>query len=291
MSPVRRTCVPPHSSIDQAGLVAVRLAHRHDAHLVAVFLAEQRHRAVFHRRLRRHQPRGDLGVLADAGVHLGLDPVQFIGGYRPRLGDVEAQPIGGVQAALLLHMGAELAPQRLMQQMRGGVMRADRATPRVIDRGDDGDAGRRDAGLDAAEMHEQVAQLLLRIGDRDHQTIGTGDHAGIADLAAAFAVERGLVQHDGDIGAGRGRFGRGAVRRRRPGFRPRRFPSRSRGTPTAPAFSLISNHTFSVAASPDPAQAARARVRCSCIAASNPARSTVRPCSRSASCVRSSGKP
>ncbi len=60
----------------------------------------------------------------------------------------------------------------------------------------------------------------------------------------------------------------------------------------APSFSLAARTTpRSVAASPDPAQAARARRRCSSIAASKPAVSTPRPCSRSASCVRSSGKP
>ena len=54
MSPVRATCVPPHSSTDQALLAlplvsdprrAFRLAHGHDAHLLAVLLAEQRHGA------------------------------------------------------------------------------------------------------------------------------------------------------------------------------------------------------------------------------------------------------
>ena len=69
----------------------------------------------------------------------------------------------------------------------------------------------RSAGLDPPEMDEQVAELLLRVGDDDAQAVGAGDHAGIADLAAAFAVERRLVQHDGDVGAGWRRFGRRAV--------------------------------------------------------------------------------
>ena len=44
ISPVRRTCVPPHSSTENGSPVVVALvaAHRDDAHLVAVFLAEQR---------------------------------------------------------------------------------------------------------------------------------------------------------------------------------------------------------------------------------------------------------
>ena len=44
---------------------SVRPAHADHPHLVAIFLAEQRHRAFVHRRVGRHQPGGDLGVLAD----------------------------------------------------------------------------------------------------------------------------------------------------------------------------------------------------------------------------------
>ncbi len=54
MSPVARTCVPPHSSVLKRAV-----ADRHDAHLVAVLLAEQRHRAGGDRFLR----------VADRGVH------------------------------------------------------------------------------------------------------------------------------------------------------------------------------------------------------------------------------
>ena len=58
MSPVRRTCVPPHSSTDQPSVLPRAFAHRDDAHLVAVFLAEQRARAGRARLVERHQPRG-----------------------------------------------------------------------------------------------------------------------------------------------------------------------------------------------------------------------------------------
>ena len=46
-----------------------------------------------------------------------------------------------------------------------------------------------------------------------------------------------------------------------------------------------------LAASPEPAQAARAAAFCAAIALSKPAASTESPRRRSASCVRSSGKP
>ena len=51
-------------------------------------------------------------------------------------------------------------------------------------------------------MHEQIAQLPLRVGDGDAQPVRPGNHPGVADLAAAFAVERRLVQHHRDLGPG-----------------------------------------------------------------------------------------
>ena len=56
--------------------------------------------------------------------------------------------------------------------------------------------GERTAGQ-RADMHEQVAQPLLRVGHGDHG-VADADGAVVADLAAGFAVERGLVgdHHD-----------------------------------------------------------------------------------------------
>ena len=62
-------------------------------------------------------------------------------------------------------MRAEFPAQRLVQQMRRRVMRADAATPRVIDGGDDGVIDVDRAALDHSEMDEQIAQFLLRVGD------------------------------------------------------------------------------------------------------------------------------
>ena len=58
-----------------------------------------------------------------------------------------------------------------------------------------------------------------------------------------------------------------------------------------PSRSAMSNQTSLSAASPEPFQAARAAAFCSAMAASKPARSTPMPRSRSASSVRSYGKP
>ena len=66
-----RTCVPPQSSTEKArrALIAVaRLAHRDDADLIAIFLAEQRHRAGGNRIVHRHEPRHHGAVLQDHRV-------------------------------------------------------------------------------------------------------------------------------------------------------------------------------------------------------------------------------
>ena len=50
--------------------------------------------------------------------------------------------------------------------------------------------------LDRADVHKNVARHLLRIGDAEAYVVGA-HHAGVADLAARFAVERGLVENHG----------------------------------------------------------------------------------------------
>ena len=86
-----------------------------------------------------------------------LRPRQVVARDRARLADVEAQPVRRVKAALLGDMVAEPPPQSLMQQMGRAVMRADRGAARVVDRRDHRRADHRLAGLDPAEMHEQIA--------------------------------------------------------------------------------------------------------------------------------------
>jgi hypothetical protein len=72
-------------------------------------------------------------VLADEGVHLALDLRQFLAGQRLAVAEVEAQPVGRVERAALRHVIAKRAAQRLVQQVRGGVVGADRAAAGVID--------------------------------------------------------------------------------------------------------------------------------------------------------------
>jgi hypothetical protein len=124
--------VPPQSSIDQAGFVALAPRPSNDADLVAVFLAEQRHRAGFHRRVRRHQPRGDLGVFADAAFTTASTRVSSSCGDRARLADVEAQPVRARSGCPSAPHACRVPAQRLVQQVRRRVVRADRGAAGVI---------------------------------------------------------------------------------------------------------------------------------------------------------------
>ncbi len=97
-----------------AAVLPVGLAHRHHAHLVAIFFVH------------RHQPRRDLVILQHHGIGDILDAAQFV--RRDRLGmhKVEAQAVRRHQRATLRDVVAQHLPQRLVQNVRRGVMGADR---------------------------------------------------------------------------------------------------------------------------------------------------------------------
>src|SRR3954469_2024800 len=80
--------------------------------------------------------------------------------------------------------------------MRGRVMRADRKAPAVIDFELQRGAELQLAALDRADVNEEIAELLLRVGDAEFDAALAGQYAGVADLAAGLRVERRLVQHD-----------------------------------------------------------------------------------------------
>ncbi len=56
-------------------------------------------------------------------------------------------------------------------------------------------AGLQGALLHGAQMHEEIAGLFLGLGDADSHALAA-HHAGVADLAAGFRIERRLVQDD-----------------------------------------------------------------------------------------------
>ena len=170
-------------------------AHGHHADLVAIFLAKERararlpgvidpHEARLHGAVLQHHAVGDLLDLRELAVADGLG-----------MGEIEAQPVGGDQRALLGHMIAQHLAQGLVQQMGGRMVGADGAAAAVVHLQLKGLTLAQGAQFHRHFMDEEVAQLLLRIGDEDPQAHG-GHHAHVADLAARFAIERRLVEHD-----------------------------------------------------------------------------------------------
>ena len=160
------------AQLDRVGLAVLALAHRDDADLVAVLLAEQRHGPGADRVVARHDPHRGLVVAAQEVVHLGLDRADLLGRHRAGLAEVEAQPVGGDQRALLRHVLAEMAAQGGVQQVGGGVRAADAVAAGGVGLQLDRVADRERAALQRADMDPEVAQALLRVGDPDHGVAG-----------------------------------------------------------------------------------------------------------------------
>ena len=171
------------AQLDRVGLAVLAQAHRDHAHLVAVLLAEQRHGARADRVVARHDPHARLVVAAQEVVDLGLDRPDLVRRHRPGLAEVEAQPIRRHQRALLRHMLAEMPAQRCVQQVGGRMRAADAVAAGGVGLELDRVAHRQRPALEPADMDEQVAQPLLRVGDLDHG-VAAADRAGVADLAA-----------------------------------------------------------------------------------------------------------
>src|SRR5690606_39252425 len=178
------------------GAVA-RLGDRHGADHLAVLLAEQRHRA-FAARLGERL--GD-----DLGGPVGEDHLVDLpgDGVKLRLADglvvreVEAQPVGRDERALLPDVLAEHAAQCGVEQVRRGVVTHDIPAALLIDR-----ALGPVANLDLAAHH--LANVQDQASNRGahrvdaYLPVPAAQHAGVADLAASLNVEGGLGQYDLD---------------------------------------------------------------------------------------------
>ena len=162
------------------------------ADLVAVFLAEEHHRtallglllrslAVLHERI----------VGADGPVDELLHLAQLLGRHLLEMREVETQDFGRHQRTLLLDMRAEHLAQRLVHEVRGGVVVGCglpffRVHP-----------GRKfGRGVLRELVHDMDDQAVLLLGGHDRNAlVGALDHTDVADLAARVAVERRAVEN------------------------------------------------------------------------------------------------
>src|SRR5712692_1381261 len=90
-------------------------------------------------------------------------------------------------------MVAEHLAERLVQEMGGRVVAPNLAAASVIDFKRKCRSRLQRAFLQLAEMREEVARLLLRVGDTEARTLARKNSV-VADLAAALAVERRLIE-------------------------------------------------------------------------------------------------
>ncbi len=94
-------------------------------HHLAVFLAEERHRAFLAGFVQRLDFLVDGHVFGNRFVDHLLDALDLFGGHRVGLGEVKAQMGGRNERTCLPRMVAEDFVQRLVQQVRGGVIAHD----------------------------------------------------------------------------------------------------------------------------------------------------------------------
>ena len=150
-------------------------------------------------------------VRADLRIDLGLDRGEIVGGQCGRVRKVEAEAVGGDEAALLGDVLPKPMAKRGMEQMGRAVIGADRAAMRDIDRLDKRVAELDRPFGDRRAKRVELAQRFRRRGNIGFEPVEHGQFSGVADLPAAFAVKRRLVEHDLDVIADRGAINQRAV--------------------------------------------------------------------------------
>ena len=174
-----------------------RAARFEDPHDVAVLLTEEGDRAELlgfvlgglegaDRRVRKRLSRCQV-----------LDARDLVGAHRRVVREVEAQAVGGDQRSGLLDVLTEDLTERVVDEVGGRVVAADRVAPLDVDRRRRCLAGGDRAVDDARRVAAQVGEGERRVDDLGSAGLG-GDRAGVADLATALGVERCLVDEDLD---------------------------------------------------------------------------------------------
>ena len=189
MSPVRCTCVPPHSSVENSPIPITRTSSPYfspnNAMAPALMASSYFIRRGFHR-----------AVAANLRVDQPLHLADLLGGEWLVVREVEARLPGIDQRALLLHVAAQHLAQRRVHQVRGGVVvgRSRRATRRstcaltmslTVSR----------PVLQHTVVAEHLGLDLLRVLHFEHSVAGD-QLSRVANLAARLGVEGRAVEHD-----------------------------------------------------------------------------------------------
>src|SRR5579864_6389432 len=197
----------------RAATELARAADVEDAHLVAVFFAEQHDGARLLRLGDRHRARGNRVVVEDFRIDDRFDAPNVLAGERRVVREVEPRLVRIDQRALLLDVRTEHLAQRLVHQVRRRVV-AHRAPARlVVDARRNAIAFAQFTGLHFAGMPDHVRLDFLRIFDGKERQARAAlrQLAAIADLPARCRVERRAVEYDDTALAGRQRLGARAI--------------------------------------------------------------------------------
>ena len=212
-----------------------------------------------------------------------LDLRDLLRSDRRVVAEVEAQAVGRDERTRLLHVLAEHLAQRPVQQVRAGVVPADRVAPLDVDGRDRVLPGSIAPSTIARDVAAKAGQ---RVGGVEHLgEAGVGaDRAGVADLATGLRVERRAVEEDLDDAVVVG-----GQHREHAALRLALDVAGEVGLPNCSTQLAV---RVGVRRAGCPAlRASLPRRRCSAIAASKPAVSTSMPRSAAISFVSSSGKP
>ena len=198
--------------------LAAHLGHLDHAHVVAVLLAEEHHRAQLAGVVARRDEHVEGMVGDDVLVDGPLDVGQLVRAERAGVAEVEPQLVGPHVGAGLRHVVAEPAAERGVQEVRRRVVGHRGPASLEVDVRADALAGMQLAVLEPGDDD------LVVVDANDVLDGGAGrvglDPAAVGDLAPALGVERRLAQlHE--------------HRRRRPG-RGSRPPGSSRRTARSP---------------------------------------------------------
>ena len=181
--------------------------HIHHPHHVAVSLAEHRHGAGGAGLLDRHLLNLQGVGIGNPAVDQGLDPLQF--GRRHGTGavEVEAEPLEIDQRTGLADRGIHHLLEGGLQQVGGAVVGLHAAAAGPVHPGHHQITHRQAAALHPAAVHKHAAVAAHALDRHDHPFATASlprQHATVAHLAAALAIEGGGIEHQlhGITGAG-----------------------------------------------------------------------------------------
>src|SRR5688572_6548936 len=183
------------ADVGAAAKLGREVAERQHAHLVAVLLAEERHRTRLDRRIVGHVADVAGSVPADFRVHHPLDRLELLRGDRLRVREIEAQPVRRDQRPFLDYVRAEDLAQRRVQEVGGGMVEHRRLARRAVHGRGHRLALAKAAGFDLADVQVGIAELA-GVADLESRRGPARERPDVADLPAGFGVERRAVEDD-----------------------------------------------------------------------------------------------